>query len=55
MFDLRKTLGSLFKSSQTDEAWFDEAFRPKIVRSKTGQERADSEVAKGANQGGKEG
>ena len=23
MFGLRKTLGSLFKSSQTDEAWFD--------------------------------
>ena len=23
MFDLRKTLGSLFKSSKTDEAWFD--------------------------------
>ena len=35
MFGLRKTLGSLFKSSQTDEAWFD-ALEESLIQSDVG-------------------
>lgn len=35
MFGLRKTLGSLFKSNQTDEAWFD-ALEESLILSDVG-------------------
>jgi fused signal recognition particle receptor len=51
MFDLRKTLGSLFKSSQTDEAWFD-ALEESLILSDVGlptTEQLISKLRKAAN------
>ena len=45
MFDLRKTLGSLFKSSQTDEAWFD-ALEESLILSDVGLPTTEQLIGK---------
>jgi len=45
MFGLRKTLGSLFKSSQTDEAWFD-ALEESLIQSDVGLPTTEQLIAK---------
>jgi len=45
MFDLRKTLGSLFKSSQTDEAWFD-ALEESLILSDVGLPTTEQLITK---------
>jgi fused signal recognition particle receptor len=45
MFGLRKTLGSLFKSSKTDEAWFD-ALEESLIQSDVGLPTTEQLIAK---------
>jgi len=45
MFGLRKTLGSLFKSSQTDEAWFD-TLEDSLIQSDVGLPTTEQLIAK---------
>ena len=45
MFGLRKTLGSLFKSSQTDEAWFD-ALEESLILSDVGLPTTEQLISK---------
>jgi len=45
MFGLRKTLGSLFKSSQTDEAWFD-TLEDALIQSDVGLPTTEQLIAK---------
>jgi fused signal recognition particle receptor len=45
MFGLRKTLGSLFKSSQTDEAWFD-ALEESLIQSDVGLPTTEQLISK---------
>ncbi len=45
MFGLRKTLGSLFKSSQTDEAWFD-SLEESLIQSDVGLPTTEQLIAK---------
>lgn len=45
MFDLRKTLGSLFKSGQTDEAWFD-ALEESLILSDVGLPTTEQLIGK---------
>jgi len=45
MFGLRKTLGSLFKSTQTDEAWFD-TLEDSLIQSDVGLPTAEQLIAK---------
>ncbi len=45
MFGLRKTLGSLFKSSQTDEAWFD-ALEESLIQSDVGLPTTEQLITK---------
>ena len=45
MFRLRKTLGSLFKSSQTDEAWFD-TLEDSLIQSDVGLPTTEQLIAK---------
>ena len=45
MFGLRKTLGSLFKSSKTDEAWFD-ALEESLIQSDVGLPTSEQLIAK---------
>jgi fused signal recognition particle receptor len=45
MFGLRKTLGSLFKSSKTDEAWFD-ALEESLIQSDVGLPTAEQLISK---------
>jgi len=45
MFDLRKTLGSLFNSSQTDEAWFD-ALEESLILSDVGLPTTEQLIGK---------
>jgi fused signal recognition particle receptor len=45
MFGLRKTLGSLFKSSQTDEAWFD-TLEEALIQSDVGLPTTEQLIAK---------
>ena len=45
MFGLRKTLGSLFKSSQTDEAWFD-TLEESLIQSDVGLPTTEQLIAK---------
>jgi len=45
MFSLRKTLGSLFKSSKTDEAWFD-ALEESLIQSDVGLPTAEQLIGK---------
>jgi fused signal recognition particle receptor len=45
MFILRKTLGSLFKSSKTDEAWFD-ALEESLIQSDVGLPTAEQLISK---------
>ena len=45
MFSLRKTLGSLFKSSKTDEAWFD-ALEESLIQSDVGLPTAEQLISK---------
>jgi len=45
MFGLRKTLGSLFKSNQTDEAWFD-SLEESLIQSDVGMPTTEQLIAK---------
>ena len=45
MFGLRKTLGSLFKSNQTDEAWFD-ALEESLILSDVGLPTTEQLISK---------
>ena len=45
MFGLRKTLGSLFKSTQTDEAWFD-TLEDSLIQSDVGLPTTEQLIAK---------
>ena len=45
MFGLRKTLGSLFKSSKTDEAWFD-ALEESLIQSDVGLPTTEQLISK---------
>jgi len=45
MFDLRKTLGSLFKSSKTDEAWFD-TLEESLIQSDVGLPTTEQLISK---------
>jgi len=45
MFGLRKTLGSLFKSNQTDEAWFD-SLEESLIQSDVGMQTTEQLIAK---------
>ncbi len=45
MFGLRKTLGSLFKSNQTDEAWFD-ALEESLILSDVGMPTTEQLISK---------
>ena len=45
MFGLRKTLGSLFKSSQTDESWFD-TLEDSLIQSDVGLPTTEQLIAK---------
>jgi len=45
MFDLRKTLGSLFKSSNTDEAWFD-TLEESLIQSDVGLPTTEQLISK---------
>jgi len=45
MFGLRKTLGSLFKSSQTDEAWFD-TLEESLIQSDVGLPTTEQLISK---------
>ena len=45
MFGLRKTLGSLFKSSQTDEAWFD-SLEESLIQSDVGLPTTEQLITK---------
>jgi len=45
MFGLRKTLGSLFKSSKTDEAWFD-TLEESLIQSDVGLPTAEQLISK---------
>ena len=45
MFGLRKTLGSLFKSSKTDDAWFD-ALEESLIQSDVGQPTTEDLISK---------
>ena len=45
MFGLRKTLGSLFKSSKTDDAWFD-ALEESLIQSDVGLPTTEDLISK---------
>ena len=45
MFGLRKTLGSLFKSSKTDDAWFDH-LEESLIQSDVGLPTTEQLMAK---------